>query len=111
MLVGLSLKECLLTTVCAALMLGLMVLLIWINSLFMFLLAFFPAAFIGYLVMFVHYPVIQKYVINPYYEDTGEQNPEADDATADDGERLFTDRGGSEEPVKQESAKKGKTIS
>ena len=111
MLVGLSLKECLLTTVCAALMLGLMVLLIWINSLFMFLLAFFPAAFIGYLVMFVHYPVIQKYVINPYYEDTGEQNPEADDAAADDEERLFTDRGGSEEPVKQESAKKSKTIS
>ena len=111
MLVGLSLKECVLTTVCAALMLGLMVLLIWINSLFMFLLAFFPAAFIGYLVMFVHYPVIQKYVINPYYEDTGEENPEAETSSADDEERVFTDRGGTEEPVKKESRKKGKTIS
>lgn len=111
MLVGLSLKECLLTTVCSAALLGLMVLLIRINSLFMFLLAFFPAALIGYLVMFIHYPVIQKFVINPYYEDTGEVNPEAEESSADDEERLFTDRGGSETPVKAESGKKGKTIS
>ena len=111
MLVGLSLKECILTTVCAALVLGLMMLLIRLNSLFMFLLAFFPASFIGYLVMFVHYPVIQKYVINPYYADTGEENPEADKTSADDAERVFTDRGGSETPVRKESGQKGKTIS
>ncbi len=111
MLVGLSLKQCVITTLCAALTLGLIVLLLWINSLFMFLLIFFPAAFIGYLVMFMHYPVIQKYVINPYYEDTGEENPEAEHSSADDEERVFTDRGGSEEPVKAESHKKGKKIS
>ena len=111
MLVGLSLKQCVITTLCAALTLGLIVLLLWINSLFMFLLIFFPAAFIGYLVMFMHYPVIQKYVINPYYEDTGEENPEAEQSSADDEERVFTDRGGSEEPVKAESRKKGKKIS
>lgn len=111
MLVGLSLKECLLTTVCAALMLGLLVLLIQINSLFMFLLAFYPASIIGYLVMFVHYPVIQNYVINPYYEDTGEKNPEAEDFSADDETRVFTDRGGSEKPSQKESGKKGTTIS
>ena len=111
MLVGLSLKQCVITTLCAALTLGLIVLLLWINSLFMFLLIFFPAAFIGYLVMFMHYPIIQKYVINPYYEDTGEENPEAEHSSADDEERVFTDRGGSEEPVKAESRKKGKKIS
>lgn len=111
MLVGLSLKECLLTTVCSALMLGLIILLIDINSLFMFLLAFFPASLIGYLVMFVHYPVIQKYVINPYYEDTGEKNPEAEENSTDDEERLFTDRGGSEKPTKKQSGKRGTTIS
>lgn len=111
MLVGLSLKQCVITTLCAALTLGLIVLLLWINSLFMFLLIFFPAAFIGYLVMFMHYPVIQKYVINPYYEDTGEENPEAEHSPSDDEERVFTDRGGSEEPVKAESRKKGKKIS
>lgn len=111
MLVGLSLKECLITTAGIALMLGLMWLLLSINSLFMFLIPFFPAAFIGYLVMFVHYPVIQKFVINPYYEESGEENPEDDDPHDDDDDRLFTDRGGSEEPVKKESRKKGKTIS
>ena len=77
---------------------------------FMFLIAVFPAAFIGYLVMFVHYPVIQKFVINPYYEESGEQNPEDDDITPDDDERIFTDRGGTEAPVKAEH-KKGKIIS
>lgn len=111
MLVGLSLKECLLTTVCSALMIGLMILLIWVNSLFMFLIPFFPAAFIGYLTMFVHYPIIQKYVINPYYEDTGEKNPEAEDTAEDDEERVFTDRGGTEKPVKKDSGKRGTTIS
>ena len=111
MLVGLSLKECLITTAGIALMLGLMWLLLSINSLFMFLLPFFPAGFIGYLVMFVHYPVIQKFVINPYYEETGEENPEDDDTPDDDDDRLFTDRGGTETPVKQESRRKGKTIS
>ena len=60
--------------------------------------------------MFIHYPVIQKFVINPYYEDRGEQNPEEEQETPDE-ERVFTDRGGSEEPVKAESRKKGKKIS
>lgn len=110
MLAGLSLKTCVLTTLGAAAMLGLMVLLIWINSYFMFLLAFFPAAFIGYLVMFVHYPVIQKFVINPYYEESGEQNPEEEPEIPEE-ERVFTDRGGSEEPVKAQKPKKGKIIS
>ena len=110
MLAGLSLKQCLLTTVCSALMLGIMILLILVSSYCMFLLAFFPAAFIGYLVMFVHYPVIQKFVINPYYEANGEQNPE-EEPTVPEEERVFTDRGGSEEPVQKQKAKKGKIIS
>lgn len=110
MLAGLSLKECVITTLGSAVMLGLMALLVWINSYFMFLLAFFPAAFIGYLVLFVHYPVIQKFVINPYYEESGEQNPEAEEAVPEE-ERVFTDRGGKEEPVKTQKPKKGKIIS
>ena len=76
----------------------------------MFLFAFYPAAFIGYLVLYVNYPVIQKYVINPYYEDTGEQNPEKEDEIPDE-ERVFTDRGGSEKPVTKQKQKRGKTIS
>lgn len=110
MLAGLSLKQCLLTTIIVALLAGIMVFLILLTPLFMFLLAFFPAALIGYTVMFIHYPVIQKFVINPYYEDRGEQNPEAEQEIPDE-ERVFTDRGGTEEPVQKQSAKKGKIIS
>lgn len=109
-LVGLSLKQCLLTTFGIVLMLGFMLLLLMITPYFMFLFAFFPAAFIGYLVMFVHYPVIQKLVIIPYYEETGEQNPE-EEAEVPEEERVFTDRGGTEEPVNVQKQKKGKIIS
>lgn len=110
MLSGLSMKECIISTAGIAAMVGLMYLLLMIHPMFMFLIAVFPAAFIGYLVMFVHYPVIQKFVINPYYEESGEQNPEDDDITPDDDDRIFTDRGGTEAPVKAEH-KKGKIIS
>ncbi len=110
MLACLSPKACLITLGGTVLMLAISLLLLMLNSLFMALIAFFPAAFIGYLVMFVNYPVIQKYVINPYYDQTGEQNPE-DDVPVDDDERVFTDRGGSETPIKKEKTKRGKTIS
>ncbi len=110
MLSVLSVKQCILTTVCIAAMLGITVLLLWINSAFMFIVAFFPAAFIGFTVMFIHYPVIQKFVINPYYEQTGEVNPESDEEP-DEEERVFSDSSDTEEPVKDDSAKKGKVIS
>lgn len=110
MLAVLSPKQCLITLGGIILMLGIALTLIAVNGYLMFILAFFPAAFIGYLVLFVNYPVIQKYVINPYYESTGEENPE-EEAEAPEEDRVFTDRGGTEEPVKQQSAKKGKIIS
>lgn len=110
MLACLSPKACVITLGGAILMLAITILLIMLNSLFMALLPFFPAAFIGYLVLFMNYPVIQKYVINPYYEQTGEQNPE-EDKPADEDERVFTDRGGTETPIKKEKTKRGKTLS
>lgn len=109
MLSGLSLKECIISTLGSALMIGIMVGLWMFNSGLIFFAAFFPAAFVGYLVMFVHYPVVQKYVINPYYEETGEKNPEEIEEISEE-ERVFTDRGGTEQPVKAER-KKGKVIS
>lgn len=112
MLSVLSVKYCLLTTLGIAVMLGIVYLLLSFSGYLMFLLAFFPAAFIGYLVMFVHYPIIQKYVINPYYEQTGEENPEAEDVPGeDDEERVFTDHSDTEQPVKKDNSKKGKVIS
>ena len=109
MLSGLSLKECLISTFGAALMIGIVIGLWMLNNGLAFIAVFFPAAFIGYLVMFVHYPVVQKFVINPYYVESGEKNPEEEEEIPD-GERLFTDRGGSEQPVQVER-KKGKVIS
>ncbi len=110
MLAAISPKQCLLTLGCIVLTLAFCLGLMCITTYLMFLFAFFPAAFIGYLVMFINYPVIQKYVINPYYADTGEENPEAEPAE-DSGERVFTDRGGSEEPAPKNAGKKGKVIS
>lgn len=110
MLAALSPKQCLLTLAGIVVTLALCLFLLIISTYLMFLFAFFPAAFIGYLVMFINYPVIQKYVINPYYDETGEENPEAE-PTGDDEERVFTDRGGTEEPAAKGSSKKGKVIS
>lgn len=110
MLAALSPKQCLITLGASVLMLAVMLLLVLWNSYFMFLAAFFPAAFIGYTVLFVHYPVIQKYVINPYYAETGEQNPEDEEPIPEEA-RVFTDRGESEEPVPKQKQKKGKIIS
>ena len=39
--------------------------------LFMLLMPFFPAAIVWFIVCFNSYPVIQKFVINPYYESMG----------------------------------------
>ena len=109
MLSGLSLKECAISTLGSALMIGIVAGLWFLNNGLIFILVFFPAAFIGYLVMFVHYPVVQRFVINPYYEESGERNPEEEEEIPEE-ERVFTDRGGTEQPVKIER-KKGKVIS
>lgn len=110
MLAFLSPKQCIITLLGTLLMLALSVLMVWINSYLMFVLAFFPAAFIGYLVMFVNYPVVQKYVIHPYYEETGEANPEEEEEIPEE-ERVFTDRSETEPPVEKKQKKKGKVIS
>ena len=57
------------------------------------------------------YPVVRKYVIQPYYDQRGEDNPEFDYLKTEE-EAVFEDRG-VEEPVKQEEKpkKKPKTIS
>lgn len=84
-----------------------------VNFQFVLLLPFFPVAFVGFIVCYVCYPVVQKYVINPYYEENGEQNPESPAAVnADDEEVLFEDMGGKEKPVVIKKKKgKGKVIS
>lgn len=69
-----------------------------------------PLAWLGFLSVFCCYPAIQKHIINPYYEKTGEKNPELPDF---DEDAIFEDRGGEEGPgelKKNQRHSKGKII-
>lgn len=74
------------------------------------LLPFIPASWIGLVICFNSYPIIQKYIINPYYEQRGEINPELLDEAAepDPEEIVFEDMGGKEAPIVKKKAAKGK---
>lgn len=65
----------------------------------LFALPFVPAAWVSFIGTFCAYPVIRKYIIDPYYEARGEVNPEYTRYEVEEGESLFTDRGGFEEPT------------
>ncbi len=87
------------------------VLLITLPIVAMMLLPFMPVAFMGLVIVFNCYPIIQKYVINPYYAQRGEVNPELR-VTETAGENVFEDQGGKETPIEPKKVKKkGKVIS
>lgn len=56
-----------------------------------------PFAWLGFTSVFCCYPAIQKYIINPYYEQRGERNPELPEEDEDGA--VFEDMGGKEEPL------------
>ena len=67
-----------------------------------FLLPFIPGAWLVFLSVFCCYPAIQKIIINPYYEQIGEPNPEIPDWELEDEdgeEAVFEDQGGKEAPI------------
>lgn len=66
-----------------------------------------PFAWLSFTSVFCCYPAIQKFIINPYYEQRGERNPELPEE--DDDEAVFEDMGGKEEPLnlKPERGSKG----
>ncbi|MCL1789433.1 MAG: hypothetical protein FWG33_03670, partial [Oscillospiraceae bacterium] len=81
------------------------------------LLPLMPFAQLAFFGVFNTYPVIQKYIINPYYESRGEKNPEIpdynDSANENQTEKtaLFTDLGGKESPIDKKKVKStGKII-
>ena len=91
-----------------------LVLTLLLNPYFLLLLIpLWAVSFIGFITMFNSYPIIQKYVINPYYEERGMDNPEYDYLKPlDEEDSVFVDKGGQEAPVEPEKKKKkGKTIS
>ena len=65
-----------------------------------------PMGWLMFLYAFNCYPVIQKYIVNPYYESRGERNPELPEEDNEE-ERIFTDRGGSEPEIRKKRQAKG----
>ncbi len=74
---------------------------------------FFPLTFIAFICCFNCYPVIRKHVIQPYYDQRGEENPEFAYKNVNPEETVFEDRAEEEAKSKPEKKDKrrGKTIS
>ena len=81
----------------------------YFHYLFLFVILFFPVAFLRFISSFNSYPVIQKYVINPYYASIGEVNPELAEESSEDA--IFEDMGGKEKPIEKRKKGKGRHIS
>ncbi len=87
-----------------ALLLGYAALLIFFNIYVLAFIPFVPGAWICYTMVFTCYPAIQKHLINPYYEKSGEKNPEIPDY---EEEAVFEDQGGKEQPINLKKNKNG----
>ena len=77
-----------------------------------FAVIFLPLSLMCFTTTFICYPVIQKYIVNPYYEERGERNPELGPITEEDiaENAVFVDRGGSEKEIKAAPKAHGKVI-
>lgn len=71
-----------------------------------------PLAWLCFLSVFNCYPAIQKFIINPFYEQQGLRNPELpEEDDEEDEDVIFEDRGGEEAPmVIKKQDKGGKVI-
>ena len=108
----LALKKNLITLGLTALVMGIFVVLTILFPYIMFgFWLFVPVAFVAFMIVFNCYPVIQQYIIDPYYAQRGEVSPEAA-YTDTDGQNLFEDQGGKEAPIEpKKKGKKGKIVS
>lgn len=76
-----------------------------------FLLLFWQLSFMCFVAVFNCYPVIRKYVIQPYYDSRGEDNPEFDYLKTKEDEAVFEDNPQIETvPDKKKTGGKGKVI-
>ena len=108
----LALKKNLLTLLCLALVAFISIVMFYVTSVSIILFPIWTLSFAGFIIVFNSYPMIQKYVVNPYYEAQGRDNPEYDYLKPlGEEETVFNDMGGKEKPVEGKSKKKGKTIS
>lgn len=114
-LVCLGLKRNIITLLIILLVTAFVVIGTLVDPLTLLLIPIWMISFLGFVIVFNSYPLIQKYVIDPYYEAKGMDNPEYDylkPLNAEDA--VFLDKGGEEAPIegkKSQKKKKGKTIS
>lgn len=108
-----AIKSNFITLLFIVLLVGIMALLfLFLTPVFIFVFPFFPAALICFITTFNCYPVIQKYIIDPYYTSIGQVNPEhINAAELSDEETIFEDMGGKEQPIDNRKKGKGKRIS
>ncbi len=107
----LELKKNFITLIIVMAIISVLVALSFVNLLTFVIIPVWALSFIGFIIVYNSYPQVQKYVINPYYEAKGMDNPEYDylkPLSAEDS--VFTDMGGKETPVEGKK-KKGKIIS
>lgn len=79
-------------------------LVMFFNMFVLILLPLVPLAWLGFTMVFCCYPAIQKHIINPYYEQRGERNPELPED--DEDSAVFEDMGGRETPINLKSERK-----
>lgn len=101
--------------VCTAILIVTVVLMtllfLYTPSIFLLLITFIPMSILWFTICFITYPVIQKSIIEPYYEATGEENPETAEEVRDEEDAIFVDMGGKEAPIEKRKKGKGKRIS
>lgn len=110
----LGLKKNIITLLIVLLTAGFIAICTLVSKVSLILIPVWAITFMGFVIIFNSYPLIQKYVIDPYYEEQGRDNPEYDYLKPlDEEDMVFTDKGGEEAPIegKKSKKKKGRTIS
>jgi uncharacterized membrane protein YesL len=108
-LVTAALKTNLISLLISVLIWGVLLLVVYMlnTPLLWFIFFFTPASVTGLIITFNTYPVIQKYIINPYYREKGELNPELEYEISRN-KALFEDMGGKEKVIRFEEKTKKK---
>lgn len=105
LLVGVSLKKCIFMLFITFVIAGLIA---FLYPYSFFVIPFLPLSFLCLLICFNCYPVIREYVIDPYYDERGEENPEDAYKSDIEDEAVFEDKGGEELPIEVKKTRKKK---
>lgn len=76
----------------------------------MLLVLTFSFGWSAFTIVFISYPVINKYIIDPYYEQTGELRPDEFHYEEDEFDDMIFEDIGTKEVAVQQKGNKGKTI-